>query len=216
MKSGTCAHCGIVYRRKTIPERSFCGRTCYHKSREGSVSRPPRLSELPESAIRQSVKADFATGQICWTPRPRDHFLTDRSWKISNSNAGKSACSSAKKYPRVNISYQGHAYPILVHRLVWFLAYGEWPAMLDHIDRDTTNNALSNLREATPQQNQANRRSQNRNGLKGICAIHTGKFRSSIKVSGRTIGLGTFSTAEEAHAAYMEAAHHYFGEFASC
>ena len=36
------------------------------------------------------------------------------------------------------------------HRLAWFYVYGRWPVNeLDHINRDKTDNRISNLREAT-------------------------------------------------------------------
>ena len=43
------------------------------------------------------------------------------------------------------------------HRLAWLYVYGEFPnGHIDHIDHDTTNNAISNLRDVTASQNQRN------------------------------------------------------------
>lgn len=59
----------------------------------------------------------------------------------------------------------------LVHRIIWFLHYGSFPKdMIDHIDRDGTNNKISNLREATNAQNQWNTTKQiiNSSGYKGV------------------------------------------------
>lgn len=43
-------------------------------------------------------------------------------------------------------------------RLAWFYCFGEWPAQqIDHIDRVKDNDRLSNLREATPVENCANK-----------------------------------------------------------
>jgi hypothetical protein len=52
-------------------------------------------------------------------------------------------------------------------------------------------------------------------GFKGVSFSRSGKkFQASICINNRIIYLGTFITAEEAHAAYCTAATRYFGEFA--
>ena len=93
---------------------------------------------------------------------------------------------------------------------------GEWgrPA-IDHRDGNSTNNRWSNLRRATPSQNNANRRRprHNTSGYKGVY-FRWGFWRACIKRNGRRIYLGVFATPEEAHAAYVAAARKLFGEFA--
>jgi HNH endonuclease len=87
------------------------------------------------------------------------------------------------------------------HRLAWLHHYGKWPnGGIDHVDRDPTNNAISNLREATQLQNMANL---------GPCSGSTpwnGRFRSQIRINGKNIHLGMFDTPEEATMAYRNAA----------
>jgi hypothetical protein len=58
-----------------------------------------------------------------------------------------------------------------VHRAVWAVVHGEWPAGdLDHIDRDTRNNQIENLRLALPVTNSRNktRAKNNTSGHNGI------------------------------------------------
>lgn len=106
----------------------------------------------------------------------------------------------------------------LGHRLAWLYVYGEWPkSQIDHKDRNTSNNAIKNLRPATPSQNAFNTKKRAGTGtpLKGAhWCKRTNCWRPSIKVDGRTIYLGRFETAQEAHAAYLGAAIKYRGEFA--
>ena len=90
----------------------------------------------------------------------------------------------------------------LVHRLVWNAFVGEIPAgfELDHIDRNPLNNALSNLRLVTHQQNCFNL------SVKGYSwQPHSKKWRASILVNKKQKHLGYFKTEEEAHSAYLAA-----------
>lgn len=104
------------------------------------------------------------------------------------------------------------------HNIAWFYVHGQWPKnRLDHRDLCRSNNKIKNLREATKSQNQANIgvRRDSRSRLKGAFPHTDGKnWYSKIRVNGRQIYLGYFSSAAAAHAAYVEAAEKYFGEFA--
>lgn len=105
--------------------------------------------------------------------------------------------------------------------IIWLLTYGRWPRPkmeIDHIDLSKANNWLTNLREATHGQNQANSRAYKNNstGLKGAGKPDrkNGKYYPYIQHNKQKIRLGGFRTAEEAHAAYMTAAQKYHKEFA--
>lgn len=117
-------------------------------------------------------------------------------------------------YLRIGLLGKRH----LAHRLAWLLTHGEWPnGEIDHINGDKLDNRLANLRLVTTTQNQQNRKVMATNpiGLKGAHRVNaTGKWRSTVIAGGKTHYLGTFDTAEEAHAAYTEAAGRLHGEFA--
>ncbi len=87
---------------------------------------------------------------------------------------------------------------------------------IDHVNGNGLDNRKHNLRICSVQQNGANRAANRNNslGIKGVHRTKYGKFRAIIKVNWRQVHLGNFSTKEEAHAAYVEAAKKYFGEFA--
>ena len=51
-------------------------------------------------------------------------------------------------------------------------------------------------------------KAQNSTGLTGV-TIRRGKYEAGITVNGRSMYLGTFNTAEEAHGAYLEAKRKY-------
>lgn len=104
------------------------------------------------------------------------------------------------------------------HRLAWLYVHGEWPpTLIDHSNGDKTDNRIANLRMCTSTQNQWNKKgspSARNGGLKGASKRTNGSWRSRITVDGKSIHLGTFGTAHEAHTAYVNAAHRFFGEFA--
>jgi len=105
---------------------------------------------------------------------------------------------------------------IMSHRLAWLIVNGEFPTgIIDHINGDKRYNRISNLRIATYQQNNANRKGwrKSASGLKGV-SPKNGKWIAQIMVNRKGINLGCFQSKEDAHAAYMRAAIIYFGEFA--
>ncbi len=102
------------------------------------------------------------------------------------------------------------------HRIAFALSHGRWPtAQIDHINGHKDDNRISNLREATNQQNACNRPSRNAStGMKGV-TLHRGRYVARCSVGGRSKHLGCFDSAEAAHAAYVSAASHMHGDFAS-
>lgn len=107
----------------------------------------------------------------------------------------------------------------LLHRLVWFVETGSFPPKglhLDHIDRDSTDSRIENLRLASVSQNLANSQMPctNTSGAKGVSWNKSiNKWTAQIHVMQKKIHLGCFVHIEDAAAAYAEAAKEHFGEF---
>ena len=91
-----------------------------------------------------------------------------------------------------------------VHRVIWFYVNGVWPlGEIDHIDGNSLNNAIQNLRDVTPSENQRNRRLgyNNRSGYIGV-SYHSaeGYWQASIKIGDKRKHLGYFKCVEQAAA----------------
>jgi hypothetical protein len=108
----------------------------------------------------------------------------------------------------------------LMHREVLSRVLGrelESGELVDHINGDKLDNRRENLRLATASQNAANSgpHLDNRSGVKGVWLNRpTGKWRAAIRVRGKRIGLGTYSTLSEAAKAYNIAASVHQGAYA--
>lgn len=101
---------------------------------------------------------------------------------------------------------------LLVHRIVWRMMTGDWPAaMVDHIDGCRTNNRWANLRAADHSinaQNQTRAMCTNSTGFLGVTRDKRrikNPFRAAIRIHGKHVALGYFPTPEEAYAAYLKA-----------
>ena len=94
------------------------------------------------------------------------------------------------------------------HRLAWRMITGEWPEVIDHINRSRADNRWSNLRAVTHLENNRNRSlpKSNRSGYMGVYPLDCGRFRAQIRALGTYYHLGLFDDAADAHKAYLAAA----------
>ena len=104
---------------------------------------------------------------------------------------------------------------ISMHRLIMGCSYGDGK-IVDHKNRDTTNNTRENLRICTHSQNCTNAIGKGSScGYKGVCYLpKRNQYYVDINNKGKRKYIGIYSNAEDAAYAYNEAAKKYYGEFA--
>ena len=141
--------------------------------------------------------------------------------RVRDANVGRILHQTINnKYGYACLRDGDHIKPYGVHKLVAheFLGKPEniQDLVIDHIDRDKSNNRLVKWRYATRSQNAANS-VRNRENLsskyKGVCR-HRHRWQSSIKINGKYKHLGLFDTEEDAARKYNEKALEVYGEYA--
>lgn len=164
--------------------------------------------ELPSiELLRKIIRYNPETGEMFWLERTPDMFPDGKrgaelSCKRFNSTyAGKPAFTtkhSKSGYKRSKIL----GAQLYAHRLAWALHYGEWPSMqIDHINGDTLDNRIANLRDVTRSDNMKNTSigSTNTSGHLGVSFDKKRKqWRASITSDKRFIYLGRFKCKDEA------------------
>lgn len=136
-------------------------------------------------------------------------LVESMEWRLSSPRP--------KQYVQKSVFNPDHKRICLrLHRLILDAPEG---MVVDHINGDTLDNRRSNLRVCTQAQNLLNRKMHcnNRSGYKGVyhdpgCRLRP--WRAEIRSNRKRVRLGLFETPEEAHAAYVKAAHRLHGEFA--
>jgi len=167
--------------------------------------------------LRQLISYNPDTGEFVWLTRPLSMFSESRHMNIWNVRySGKVAGSILTSgYYGIRIFHKAYK----AHRIAWALHYGEWPeADIDHINNNRLDNRIINLRCATPQQNGCNKLKHRTatSRYKGVSwKKKSNKWTAQIMCHGKMHYLGLFSNEQDAHAAYVKAAHELHGQFAN-
>lgn len=153
-----------------------------------------------EQQLQDSLTYDPETGEFFWKLRPKNQTrLGARAGRLDNQGY-------------IRIGFKNSYY--LAHRVAWLIMTGSWPTGgLDHANCIKSDNKWSNIRLATPSENNANWRS-NRHLPKGVTKLRSGRYQAQIKKNGKGYYLGVFRTPEEAGSAYISAAKKLYGKFA--
>lgn len=148
---------------------------------------------MTQIELKQKLKYDSTTGIFTWL-----------SGKYKNKQAGTIGGTLPDNgYIKITINKKEYK----AHRLAWLYVHGEFPPkLLDHINRDRTDNRIDNLRVADDATNSKNQTlyKNNTSGYHGITS-HGDKWRARINVNGKKIHLGIFENLQDAVKARKQA-----------
>lgn len=148
-------------------------------------------NDFPQG-VRDALRYDPRSGQFVWR--------IDRALKRAGEEAGYVGVNGYRTITVDFVAYYAH------HLAIGF-ATGALPARgmhVDHIDGDTTNNRIENLRVVSPSVNGHNRTRLNKNnasGARGVFEVRPGRYIAFITVDRKRHHLGTFDCVRQAKAA---------------
>ena len=165
---------------------------------------------------------DFINNLEQWMPvREFPNYMVSSSGRVMNIKTFRVLKPATNSYGYLFVVLYSNAEVLLktIHRLLaeaFILNLTDLPCV-DHKDRNSLNNHLSNLRWCTHKENQ-----QNRSKLKNTTSVYKGvsfhkasnKWQAHICHNGLQIHLGLFTDEVEAAHAYDRKASELFGVFA--
>jgi len=138
-------------------------------------------------------------------------------WKITKNKIYKGQKAGfLRKNNYLYIGINGKKY--LGHRIIFFMFYGYFPEMIDHINGIPNDNRIENLRSATNQQNQQNSKlcARNSSNIKNVSWDKERlKWCVRIKVGNIHKNFGRFDNLELAELVAMEARNKFHESFAN-
>lgn len=140
-------------------------------------------------------------------------FIWNRREELARGDKSFNTRFSGKECGRINTNgyrvicfrHEGTLHILKAHRLAWMIAHGKLSdGVIDHINRNPSDNRISNLRDVSRAINQRNS-SMQRNNTSGVTGVswckHKGQWRATACVDGRKRHAGYFSCIHESEAA---------------
>lgn len=155
--------------------------------------------------FRDTYYYDYDTGEL--------HLKKDTCKSRRNKKAGDIATQT--RLSRIRKTDQKKIYiktlydaktrnSYFAHRIIWALHYGKFPnSIIDHIDGDSSNNRLDNLRSVSQSRNNINRSvplGKNSNGIKNLHVYKTDRH----KMYGITIRYKNFMNGKDCGIEYRK------------
>lgn len=169
----------------------------------GKGTRSVSQEKVEIDQLLKFMRVDITNGKCYW--------LVDRGTRARAGN--EAGCLVPKGY--THIKFNGKNYRR--HRIVFYVATGTLPQLIDHKNGVEYGDGIDNLQEATNLENTRKRKpmKNNTSGYRGV-SWHSRdlQWNAHIRINTKLKYLGKFETSKDAAIAYNLAALQHFGEFA--
>lgn len=131
-------------------------------------------------------------------------------WRIANGGRSSPGRVAGASCPQGYVYLRIDGVPYRAHRLAWLYVYGEWPPeFIDHLNGNRSDNRIANLRLATLETNNQNRRNARKDSLTGLMGVtfrkKDGYYQGVIQHHGVRYYLGRSRDPQVIHLRYLEA-----------
>lgn len=146
--------------------------------------------EITAKKLQEYLSYNHKTGRIFWKKKPASHILI----------GAETALNKNHRYARVMFKRKN----LSAHRVAWAIYYGEMPNdQIDHINGNTFDNRIKNLRCVSSFENMRNQRKHRTGKLWGAHYLR-GKWQASFRYKKKGYYLGLFESAELANKKCVE------------
>ena len=151
--------------------------------------------------LNRFLRYEPEVGKLYWNPRAEEFFPDARAFRIWNTRYSGVQAFTAQMIGYYCGTLLGVRY--LAHRVIWKMVNGVDPDQIDHINGNTQDNRIDNLRSVTNRLNSLNRSLQhnNKTGYHGVIKTQEDKWLARIESNGVSRYIGTFRNLGEAIAA---------------
>lgn len=153
-----------------------------------------KTTPIPIAELKNRLAYDSVAGIFTW------RNPTNRAIKPGDM------AGTLRKNGYLQIRLMGKTY--LAHRLAWAYVNGKSPSnQIDHINGNSLDNSIKNLRDVEPCVNAQNKRKAGKSTFSKLLGVvkSNSKWGAKINVGGKTIWLGVFDRPDVAHSAYVSA-----------
>jgi hypothetical protein len=152
---------------------------------------PDSVRKLSQETAKNVFVYDPETG--VFLKRPKEVTKGKAKPKVPYKTGYIKRCGN-KRY--LSLSYLNRNY--FAHRVALLIVNGVWPEEVDHINGDSLDNRLSNLREVTREQNARNAMTTREDGLSGVHFDRNAKGKKKWHAYVGKLRSPKFMTKEEA------------------
>jgi len=154
-----------------------------------------KYKQLPsQQYLKECFDYNTESGKLVWKERPLSHFKNTHG--TSHFNSRYKGCVAGTLYDTGYVEVSINKKRFKLHRLIWKYHMGDDPiGLIDHIDRDKSNNRIENLRDVSHIENSNNK--SNSNDCIGVYFI-LNRWEGRLTIKGNLVLLGRFKNKNDA------------------